>query len=388
MQIGEPVAVVPAATPPSDAELEAELVSITFKSKIKVSHGRATVEGPHWEKGEESVIEDLWTRLAGLFHLPVEPYSKRAAVYLIGGLGGPYDVDVRIRVTRSRNVSGEARLVGTFSGVSIEGTCPSSAGEHMVRARITNPPEELTACRVRIAWRLDVDAAGVSAGLGSTLAEVYFILGRPSPPYREGGVWVEVLRFLFGRVGVAGSSNRTAVIATIAAYCHGRHGLRYDTEHGKSFYGVGHTGGSFNLFRYLLRKRSACNCYDQAAAVQALAGALGVQSMWLFLEPFGFIRPADLVGVGLCNNPFFDKHESSKLVDRYSEKRTAFGNHAFAVTYGAKTVDACAKPHLATESVPEYLSDSIDDARTLYHGGFRPGRPKDVRPHMGVLVVG
>ena len=387
MQIGEPVAVVPAATPPPDAELEAELVSITFKSGIKVSECRVEVEGPHWESGKESVVEDLWSRLAGLLHLPVEPYSKRAAVYLIGGFGGSYDVEVKIRITRSKNVSGEARLIGTFSGVSIEGTCPSNAGEHTVRARIVNPPEELRVCRGRISWRLDVEATPIGARLGSTLAEIYFILGRPSLPFRHDGVWVEVLRFLFGRVGVGGSSSRTAVIATITTYCHGGHGLRYDTKRGRSFYGVGHTGGRFNLLRYLLRRRSACNCYDQAAAVQTLAGALGVQSMWLFLAPFGFIRPTDLVGVGLCNNPFFEKNGSSQLIDRHSYDRTAFGNHAFAVTYGAKVVDACAKPHLATESVAEYLSDSIDDARTLYYGEFRPGRPKDVRPHLGVLVV-
>ena len=109
--------------------------------------------------------------------------------------------------------------------------------------------------------------------------------------------------------------------------------------------------------------------------------------MWLFLSPFGYIRPTNLVGVGLCNNPFFRKNGSSQLVDRYSDERTAFGNHAFAVTYGGNIVDACAKPHLATESVPEYLADSIDDARSLYGGGFRPGRPKDVRPHLGVVVV-
>lgn len=388
MQIGEPVAVVPVATPPPDATLEGEILAITFNSKIKVSHRRATVEGPHWQKGKESAVEDLWSRLAALFHLPNEPYSKRAAVYLIAGLGGPYDVEVKVRITTSRNVTGNARLIGRLSGVSIEGNCPSSAGDHTVRARIANPPEGLMDCRGRIAWRLEVEASAISANLGSTLAELYFILGRPSPPYRDAGVWVEVLRFLFGRVGFAGWSNRTAVIASITAYCHTGHGLRYETEHGKSNYGVSHVGGGFNLLSYLIRKRPACNCYDQAAAVQALAGAVGVQAMWLFLEPFGFIRPTDLVGVGLCNNPFFGDDESLKLVDRYSEDRTAFGNHAFAVTYGAMIVDACAKPHLATESVPEYLSDSIDDARTLYHGGFRPGRPKDVRPHPGVVVVG
>ena len=142
-----------------------------YAERVVTGHHRAQqecrveVEGPHWESGKESVVEDLWSRLAGSLHLPVEPYSKRAAVYLIGGLGGPYDVEVKIRITRSKNVSGEARLIGTFSGVSIEGTCPSNAGEHTVRARIVNPPEELRVCRGRIAWRLDVEATPIGASV-------------------------------------------------------------------------------------------------------------------------------------------------------------------------------------------------------------------------------
>ncbi len=386
MQVGEPVAVVPAATPPPDAELAAELVSITFKSGIKVSRGRTTVEGPHWEIGKEHAIEDVWNRIARLLHLPVDPYSKRPAVFLAGGLGGPYAVEVKLRITKSRNVSGEARLVGTLSGVSIEGTCPSSAGEHTVRARIANPPEELRACRGRIAWRLDVEATPISASLGTTFAEIYFILAIPSVPYRKYGVWAEVLRFLFGHVGVTGN-NRWAVMATIAAYCHSGHGLRYETDSGAAKYGVNARGGTFNLGLYMLRRSAVCNCYDQAAAVQALAGAVGVVSAWLFLKPFGYIRPTNLVGVGLCNNPFFRDDESLRLVPPDSVRRTAFGNHAFAVTYGAKAVDACAKPHLATETVPEYLADSIDDTPSLYERWCRPGRPEDVQPEIGVLVV-
>jgi len=386
MQIGEPVAVVPVATPPPDAELQAEIGAITFKSGIKVSRARVTVEGPHWEKGKERALEDIWTRIARLLHLPVEPYSKRPSVYLAGGLGGPYGVQVKLKITKSRNVSGNARLVGTFSGVSIEGTCPSSAGEHTVAARITNPPEELRACRGHIAWRLESEATPITANLGATFAEIYFILGIPSVPYRKFGVWAEALRFLFGHVGVAGN-NRWSVIATIAAYCHGGHGLRYETFHGAPRYGVDYDGGMFDLGLYLLRKHRDCNCYDQAAAVQALAGAVGVASAWLFLDPFGYIRPTNLVGVGLCNNPFFRGNESLKLVPPDSERRTAFGNHAFAVTYGAKAVDACAKPHLATETIPEYLADSIDTTRSLYGRWSRPGRPEDIRPKVGVLVV-
>ncbi len=387
MQIGEPVAVVPIATPPPDAELEAEIVSITFKSGIKVSQRRTPVEGPHWEKGRESAIEDLWTRLASRLHLPLELYSKRAAVYLAGGLDGVYDVEVKLKITKSENVSGEARLHGVFCGIAIEGSCPSSAGEHTVAARIINPPDDLRACRGRIAWRLDVDPTPIRASLGSTFVEIYFILGRPGFRYRK-GVWVEALRFLFGRVGVAGS-DPNAVIAAIAAYCHTRHGLRYETNKGETCYGIGHRGGVFKLGSYLLRLSEICNCYDQAAAVQSLASAVGVASVWQFLKPFGFIRPTNLVGVGLCNNPFFGTNEALKLVAPDSDRRMPFGNHAFTVTLDWKAVDACAKPHLATETIPEYVVDSIDDTLSLYRHWhkFRPGQPTDVRPKLGVVAV-
>ena len=138
-----------------------------------------------------------------------------------------------------------------------------------------------------------------------------------------------------------------------------------------------------------MKLSTRCNCYDQAAAVQSLASAVGVASVWQFLKPFGFIRPTNLVGVGLCNNPFFGRYEPLKLVAPDSDRRTAFGNHAFAVTLDSKVVDACAKPHLGTETVPEYLIDSIDDDPSLYrhYVRFRPGRPTDVRPMLGVVAV-
>ena len=112
-----------------------------------------------------------------------------------------------------------------------------------------------------------------------------------------------------------------------------------------------------------------------------------MQSAWLFLQPFGFINPTDLVGVGMCNNPFFGDDPSKRLVDWDDPDRSSFYNHAFAVTYGATVVDACAKPHLATETPEEYLTDSIDHRRSIYRGGFRPGRAKNIRPKPGVLNV-
>jgi hypothetical protein len=387
MQVGEPAAVIPAPPPPPDCEFAAELLSVTFKSSEKVSHERKTIEGPHWVKGEEGKLEDFWSRLAGMMGLSAEPYSKRPAVYRVKGMTAAHIVEVKVNVTKSANIAGSARLIGKLWSLSIEGVCPTSVGEHIVRAEIKDAPEEIRGYRGRIAWHLETDAPAMNVALRSTLAEVYFILDRPSAFYRNLGVWVEVLRFLCGRVGVAGECDRKAVGAKVASYCHGRHGLKYETRHGRSQYGVGHTGGTFNLTDYLIRKSPVCNCYDQAAAVQALAGAVGAQTVWLFLEPFGYIKPTNLVGVGLCNNPFFRSDESQKLIDPESLKRTAFANHAFVVTYGATVLDACAKPHLATETPEEYVADSIDRDPSLYDRSFRPGRPQDIRPQIGVREV-
>jgi hypothetical protein len=44
---------------------------------------------------------------------------------------------------------------------------------------------------------------------------------------------------------------------------------------------------------------------------------------------------------------------------------------------------------VATETIPEYLADSIDDTPSLYryYRQFRAGQPSDVRPKLGVLGV-
>jgi hypothetical protein len=187
MQVGEPVSVAPPSTPPDDVEFEAELVSVTFKSTLKTSHAKATINGPHWETGKEGEITDDWKDMAKKLRLPPEPYSKRAAVYLVKGAGGSYDIDVKVKVTKSKNVSGDAKLVGNLKGLTAEGTCPTGAGEHTVPAKFTEPPEDIQGYRGRMGWGLEAISAGRSVSLGTSLAEVYFILGNPTTPSRTKG---------------------------------------------------------------------------------------------------------------------------------------------------------------------------------------------------------
>jgi hypothetical protein len=128
---------------------------------------------------------------------------------------------------------------------------------------------------------------------------------------------------------------------------------------------------------YLLRAVPTCNCYDQCSAVHVLAGAVGVHLSWLYLDPYGFIKPTNLVGVGTCNNPFFSSPRK-KVVPWDDPDRSAFGNHAFPGPAG-NAADACAGPHLGNETREEYLDASIDTRSELYSGtGFHPGKLKDI----------
>ena len=387
MEIGEPICVAPPTAPPDDVELAAELVSVNFISTLKTSHAKAPITGPHWQAGHDREITDDWLKMAMKLRLPRGPYSKRAAVYRVKGAGGKYDVEVKVKITKSKNVSGNAKLVGNLRGLVVEGTCPTSVGEHTVAATFTCLPEDIRAYRGKMSWRLEATSAGITVSLATTLAEIYFILGHPTKPFMRNGVWTEVLRFLCGRVGVIGKEDRSTVSAVVTRYCHELHWLRYDTFHGGDQYGRSPNGGKFQLGDYMLRVKRLCNCYDQASAVQVLLGALGIHVKWLFLVPFGFIKPTNMVGVGICNNPFFGADNTWQVVPWNSDARGVFANHAFVGTVDSKILDACAGPETGSKSAAAYLGATIDDTRSLYFGRRRPGALDDIRIKPDVAAV-
>ena len=377
MEVGEPAAVM-TIPPDTEVEFEAELVAIDFKGSLKTARAKAAITGPHWQQGQEAAITDDFVATAKRYGIPTKPYSKRAAVYLVkGAKGAKYDVEVKVKVTKSKNVSGDAKLTGDLGGVTVEGTCPTSVGEHTVAAKIIDPPADIQSVRGRGGWGLAVPSANVSVIIGTSLVEVYFILGPPVQAYNADGVWSEALRFLYGRGIVVGQKEPADVTVKVTTHCHSNHRLKYDTWRGMPRYGVDDMGGGiFALKDYLERAFDICNCYDQCSAVHVLAGAVGVHLDWLFLKPFGYIKPTDLVGVGQCNNPFFRNKPELKMVDWDDPGRSGFGNHAFPGP-PKNAADACAGPHLGHETRQEYVVASIDDRKELYVG-HRPGKFKDI----------
>ena len=107
--------------------------------------------------------------------------------------------------------------------------------------------------------------------------------------------------------------------------------------------------------------------------MQALSGAVGAQVKWLFMDPYGFIKPTHLVGDSeLCNNPFYRSphpHDqvvtNLKKIDPKDIHRFPFGNHAFcALPYqalpSALVLDACAGPELASQTLKDHVNEDID----------------------------
>ncbi|MBL9100797.1 MAG: hypothetical protein JNL82_07560 [Myxococcales bacterium] len=378
-QLGEPAGAGAGSEPPK--VWVGRVVEVTFKSRIAAVRSKATIAGPHWKYGED--VLDKWD-LAEPLKLPRGPYSKRAAVYLVKDAGGAREVEVKVEVKKCENVSGTGKLVGKLGALVVEGACPLAAGTHTVAARITEPPEGIEHLRGSILW--DMEAPGTAAWtMNQSFVELFFVLAAPIAAYTQ-GVWVEALRLVCQRGAVRGvkPDEQALAVAKITRYCHSDHGMRYDSQRGASHYGVSSRGGVFRLADYLNQKSQRINCYDQAGAVQVLAGAVGVAVTWVFLNPYGFIKGTHLVGVGPCNSPFYESAGTAQSVDPKDPKRTAFGNHAFVEL--AKVHDACAGPHVGTESRVEYVAAAIDADPALYRGG-RPGTAADMVTFSGVTSV-
>jgi hypothetical protein len=349
-------------------------LSFVWESAIKVARARSTVTGPHWQAGLD-VMDG-----AG---------STRPAGSLVASAGGCGHGTLTLRLDACTGLSGELRVSGRLGDLWLEGRCPGRVGEHVVSVSIRSLPGTLYGAQADVVWRVDgADLAGPVALDNPARLEWYALLGRPAAFFEPAGVWVEALRFLYGRVGVAGLASPAQVVEKVARYCHGSHGVRYDTFHGAPAYGCSGTGGVFQLGAYLAAAKPVVNCYDQAGAVQTLCGALGVPTTWFFLKPYGFIHTTQLVGVGACNNPFFSNNGSSPTVAVDDRQRSAFANHAFAGLSGA-VLDACAGPHTGDDDRSQYVSKAIDSATTLYrlYSNFRPGTAPDIIQPDGVTKV-
>jgi len=326
-----------------------KVVEITFLSGIDLLKNRKKIEPPHWKFRRKEIRPACYTR-------------KSSG-------DGQKDLEVKIDITKLENISGNGILVGEGGNIKIKSEpFPLKEGESgTIKCEFEDLPDAAYHFNESmILWKVE-QGEEVYPLFAPTQATLFIIFNKPQKPWTSTGVksnWVEVLEFVFGKVGINNYQKKSAGVA-ITRYLHSSYGLRYDTVSGAPSYGFWGRGfGVFELTHYLKRVFTKVNCYDQAAAATLLSSAIGIGAKYQFLNPFGYINITNLVGVGPCNNPFFDNLDpnvSNKKIWIFGDpkERTGFGNHAFVKTEG-KNYDACAGPEVGTRTPAKYIEHSID----------------------------
>lgn len=200
---------------------------------------------------------------------------------------------------------------------------------------------------------------------------VYTILGEPRQPWandygNQENAWTNALEFAIVKAGAQGKDTDRDALAAITTYLHGGHGLAYDIHDGSPNYKI---GDKFYLTDFMAKlphgyqgnPGNVICCYDMAGSVMVFGCLLGADVKYCKMNRFGYINTVDLIGQGLCNNPFYPLSTSGlKIADSDAVRpvRYDFWNHAFAECRGL-VFDACAGPVLGVLET-NYIAQTID----------------------------
>ncbi|MDR0780524.1 MAG: hypothetical protein LBF16_07495 [Pseudomonadales bacterium] len=350
-------------------ELKIKVIEFTWQSGITAAREKQPISSPHWSEATSATIPE--EEKIAIQHY--DTGSKKPGVYLIKDKGADTaeiklnihlvdpDGELTDKKYTVRGSLGDLKMQSTESFVI-------ASGIKTLTMKLTLP-DALTHIEGDITLQAipEEHNRGLKPIENTPRLEAFVIYDKPMAFYST-GVWVEAMRLMFKKAGVAGLKQPDDISAKVTAYCHSEHGMTYDTKDGMARFMSSELGGNFTLFDYIKKTNpnnvplTIVNCYDQAAAVQAFSGCLGVEVKWKYQEPFGYIKTTNLVGVGPCNNPF----GSSPVVADNDPDREPFGNHAFVETNVSIYIrDACAGPHNEMESLRSYLDASIDTSRTV-----------------------
>jgi hypothetical protein len=224
---------------------------------------------------------------------------------------------------------------------------------------------------------------------------LYTVLDTPTSPwystYRAGPMtgrvipnqqpWVTALEFAIARAGTNGIATVPGADAQITRYLHDGFGLFYDTVGGAPSYCSANfiTTTTFNLTGYMARNPTRrVNCYDQGAGVTVFTNLIGGNAQYRYMGPpppppppqtsgFGYINFTVLVGPIDTDSPFYAKTNTPQLAgNTCAPVRTLFGNHVFSLL-GPNVYDATAGPHTGTETVAQYIANTIDVSGKACH---------------------
>jgi|GEM_PF-2545792 len=304
-------------------------------------------------------------------------------------------IKARLITTPTANLEADVWAVSTDSGGSLGDVVKTNvtfvsgvANDVMFQISGTTPNCVKKTTADVWEWKIEnINGSGsaVCALNTSGVHTVYIILDEPVDPWgnsynTSNNAWTKALDFTIVNASCNGDSTAPNALIHIAQYLHTGHNLTYDIDGGRPKYNL---YDIFDLTGYIDKSSTlygtagnVVNCYDQAGGVSVCARLLGISAEYVFMgytpyngrPPFGYILATDLIGVGTCNNPFYPTIAPTNnipllgtggVTDLVGTNRSMFGNHAF-VRYDGLICDACAGPHLGTETLIQYSTSAID----------------------------
>lgn len=256
-------------------------------------------------------------------------------------MGTPRSVLVNFKAVPSVNsakIWAENGLGGLNSGSPVTVSFTSGSGQGMFTANTV--PAYIGKHLFDWDWKYK-DMNGSPSGnldIGTTGKHIlYTVLSNPQAPQAE--PWLEALdiasNLAYGRTTAADA------VRDIWDDFYNNAGGLYDIVGGSPQY-TSSTSQNFDLTSWLVNYKSGnigtVNCYDMGKAVVVFSNALGSNTVYTYVSPFGYLNCIKPIGRGWTNNPFYggypSTHPYSNPIINGDDLRTGFGNHGFTMLGG------------------------------------------------------
>jgi hypothetical protein len=277
------------------------------------------------------------------------------------------------------------RQVYSTVGQGVPGCFPSTT--EYVKFRLVGAiPDVVSKTRAHFLWRVHkingiplpepspLNRSGIRTPqlLNDPGHNFYHVLNTPSRP------WYVNLKTLPWKIALdemvlpnaaRGTSQIPEANSRMTQYVFSQKGWIYDTMRGAPGFVVNRRGPvpRINLTNFIVGLGTnaggpkVVDCYDLAGGLECYINLIGADSNYHFLVPFGYLALKDLIGIGVCNNPFFNSPflpGPQIVADTDNRGTRIFANHAYVID-GGKVFDANVGPALGLEDETNYRLSSM-----------------------------
>ncbi len=181
------------------------------------------------------------------------------------------------------------------------------------------------------------------------------------------------------------------VVKQVVNHCFKRNPPRFDTWRGSSRFTISSSQFAKTLLinQYLNSKgdsNALCNCTDQAGVLEYYLKVIGIEEVMVYsLDRFGYLNKIQLVGRGVCNNPYYGTAQGcargQAVVEENCTEQTFFNNHIFClwkIEGEWRVLDSCIGPYTGSDNKTQYLEKARDPNKLPNNDRTKVAQPGDI----------